>query len=319
MRRLVFLFALAATPACAEVPRVVTDMPVVQSLVASVMGELGSPGVLLDKGADAHDFQLRPSQRAALGEADIVFWIGPEMTPWLDRALEAASPSGAIALLHTEGTHTRNFAEAEMDHAGAHDDHDGHDDHDDHDDHEDTDHGHVHAGLDPHAWLDPANGAVWLDVIADALAARDPENGETYRANAASEKAGLMTLAGEMGAVFANLPSAPIVVGHDAFGYFADRFGLSVAASVAEGDAAAPGAAHLSEIREILESGGAACIFPEAGSDPKIIATLAEGTPARIGRPLDPSGRSMEPGSGLYTAILRSTAESIHDCLSAAP
>ena len=89
--------------------------------------------------------------------------------------------------------------------------------------------------------------------------------------------------------------------------------------SLSDSDAAAPGAAHLSDIRALLESGEAVCIFPEAGSDPKIIATLAEGTPARIGRPLDPSGRSMEPGSGLYTAILRSTAEAIHDCLSAAP
>ncbi|MDD8023196.1 MAG: zinc ABC transporter substrate-binding protein, partial [Paracoccaceae bacterium] len=53
---------LLSAPAMAAVPQVVTDIPAVQSLVAQVMGDLGTPAVLLDKGANAHSYQLRPSQ-----------------------------------------------------------------------------------------------------------------------------------------------------------------------------------------------------------------------------------------------------------------
>lgn len=296
MRSLALTLALAATSAAAEVPQVVTDTPVVHSLVASVMGDLGAPGVLLTGGADAHDFQLRPSQRGELGAADVVFWIGPEMTPWLDRALEAAAPGRSVALLQVDGTRLRPFDEAEA----------LHEDHDD---------GHDHAGIDPHAWLDPANGALWLDTIAGTLAEMDGAHADTYRANADAAKAAIAAVVATIEADLAATPRAPVVVSHDALGYFADRFGLTIAERISEGDAATPGAAHLSEIRALLEQGGVACVFPEAGNDPKIIEALAEGTTARIGRPLDPEGRVQNPGPGLYRAVLEGTAAAFRDCL----
>jgi zinc transport system substrate-binding protein len=204
----------ATAPARAEVPAVVTDIAPVHSLVAQVMGDLGAPVLLLDRGADPHSFQLRPSQAAALSGADLVFWIGPELTPWLDRALQGTGSTGtAVSLLRVEGVTLRSYAEG-ADHgdhghdheaAAAQDDH-GHDhDHDhDHDHghdhghaeaeahhdhghdhghaeaeaHDDHGHGHDHAheGTDPHAWLDPANARAWLTAIAGRLAEADPEN-----------------------------------------------------------------------------------------------------------------------------------------------
>ncbi|MCV2869425.1 zinc ABC transporter substrate-binding protein [Defluviimonas sp. WL0002] len=301
MRILPILALLAAQPAAAEVPRVVTDMPVVHSLVAAVMGDLGAPEVLLDRGADAHDFQLRPSQRAALGEANVVFWIGPEMTPWLDRALNAVTPDQTVALLDVSATSLRHFdGDPEPD---------GHDDEGEH---------HHEGGIDPHAWLNPDNAAVWLDAIAETLIRQDGEHSGVYLANAAMAKAGLRDLTATIEAEMASTPKAPIIVAHDALGYFADRFGLTIAASVAKGDAAAPGAGHLSETRMLLESGAVACIFPEAGTDPKSIETLDQDTPARIGRALDPEGRALEPGPGLYTELLTAMSAAIRDCLAEA-
>ena len=74
---------LTAAPARAEVPKVVTDVAPVQSLAALVLGDLGTPGVLVGNGSDPHDYQLRPSQMGALSGADLVIWVGPELTPWL--------------------------------------------------------------------------------------------------------------------------------------------------------------------------------------------------------------------------------------------
>lgn len=295
--------ALLAPPVQAGAPDVVTDIPVIHSLVAQVMGDLGSPGLLLEQGADAHDFQLRPSQIRALTGADLVIWTGPEMTPWLDRALGAEAAPQSLSLLHATGTTLREFgAPSESEDHG----------------HDDTDDGHGHGALDPHAWLDPDNAALWIGLITDALVAQDPGNAVAYRANASLAQMRIATLDQMLGEKLAATAAAPIVVAHDAYGYFADHFGLTIAASLAEGDAAAPGAAHLSEIRALLEGGGAACIFPEVARDPTPVLSLAEGTDARVGAALDPEGRAIEPGPMLYGQLIESLGATLIDCLSGA-
>lgn len=307
------LLASAALPAMAEVPRVVTDLPPVQSLVAQVMGDLGQPELLLEKGANGHSFQLRPSQAAGLQEADLVVWVGPEMTPWLDRALEGLSDRPQLRLLAAEGTHRQDFgAEGGHDHAEE-----GHDDHAEADDHKaepaETDHDHDHSGLDPHAWLDPANARHWLGLIAAELSAQDPANAATYAANATAAQVAMDALDSDLRATLAPVADRPLVVFHDAYGYFAAHYGLNIAAAIAMGDAAAPGARHLDEVQAVLTQ-GPACLFPEANHDPKLPTQLAEATGARLGAPLDPEGSQLDPGPALYGDLMRGLATAIAAC-----
>jgi zinc transport system substrate-binding protein len=346
---LALVIAATAAPVLAEVPRVVTDIPPVHSLVAKVMGDLGAPVLLTDRGANPHDMQLRPSQVAALAEADLVFWIGPEMTPWLDRTLDGmAIRAEVIGLLAAEGTFRQDYgATGVHDHghghghghgkpagehghakAGAHDHahgaaagaagtgehaHGGHGHGHDHG--HGHGHGHVHTGVDPHAWLDPANARTWLGLIAAELAEHDPANAAVYAANAVAAAEGIAALDVRVAATLAPVQGRPFVVFHDAYGYFAGHYGLTVAGSIALGDAAAPGAARLAALRDTLAAGGAVCAFPEAQHDPGLVAAIAEGTPVRIGGTLDPSGTTLEPGPGLYATLLTQMAETIADCL----
>lgn len=304
---------LAATPALAAPPDIVTDMPVVHALAASVMGNLGMPAILLDKGADPHHFQLRPSQALALEKADLVLWIGPEMTPWLARAIEGVGLKGeAVALLDAPGTFRRDF-DAGTDHAHDHAHDQGHEETaaDGHEDHE----GHDHTGLDPHAWLDPENARVWTRLIAERLSALDPDNTAAYAANAAATLAAIDAAEAETRALLAPAGNAPVMVFHDAYGYFAGHFGLHVAGSIAAGDAADPGAARLVALREELRHEGVACIFPEAQHDPAYVAAIVEGTKTRVGGALDPSGSTLEFGPGLYPALLTGIARTIAACV----
>ena len=308
------VLACLGTASVADVPRVITDIPPVHALVAQVMGDLGQPVLLLDKGADAHSFQLRPSQAAALAEADLVVWIGPEMTPWLDRAVEGlASGVAQLRLLQAEGTHLRSFDE------GAAQDHDDHGDEAGHDHASEAPaedghaHDHAHDGVDPHAWLDPGNARLWLGLIAADLARIDPANAAAYQANAAQAAAGIATLDARLDAALAPVRDKPFVVFHDAYGYFADHYGLTIAGTVAPGDAAPPGAAHLAELQASL--GKAQCIFPETQHDPKMAETLATDTGLRIGGALDPEGAGLEPGPQVYAAVLTGLAETLIACL----
>lgn len=314
MSPLLFSIAAIAAPAAAEVPRVVTDLPAVASLAAAVMGDLGAPETLLERGGNAHSYQMRPSQARALQNADLVFWIGPEMTPWLDRAIDGITRDGSsIVLLDHPGTHRRTFAEGE--------DHDGHEEAQEHEEAHDAADGeaegeaHHHDGIDPHAWLDPANAEAWLGVIAAALSEADPEHAATYAANAGAAAGNIRALDAGIAARLAPVKGKPFVVFHDAYGYFAEHYGLSVAGQIALGDAATPGAERIAGIRAMLQDSGAVCIFPEAQHDPKLVQSLAEGTDVRIGEALDPSGSSLEPGAGLYAALLTNLADSIATCL----
>lgn len=309
-------FLMAGT-ALAEVPAVVTDIPAIHSLTAQVMGDLGDPAILLEQGGNAHSYQLKPSQARALQNADLIFWIGPEMTPWLDRAIEGVALSGKpVALLHAEGTFRREFGDEAQ---GHEEDHAGHDHGEEAHEDEDEDHaghdGHDHTGTDPHAWLDPANARAWLGVIAAELAAADPENAATYTANAKAASASIAALDTQIAATLAPVRGKPFVVFHDAYGYFADHYGLTVAGTISLGDAAAPGAERLTEIRLLLEDEAATCIFPEAQHDPKQIEALVEGTPVKLGAALDPSGSNLPFGPNLYPALLTTMAGTLADCL----
>ncbi|HEY0276441.1 MAG TPA: zinc ABC transporter substrate-binding protein [Paenirhodobacter sp.] len=298
--------ALGALPvlALAEVPKVVTDMPVVQSLAAQVMGDLGTPTVLMDRGANPHSYQMKPSQARALQQADLLLWVGPEMTPWLARSVEAAGQVPQIALLHSDGTHQQNFIDDDDD-----------EDHD-HEAHADAD-GHSHEGLDPHAWLDPHNAENWVAVIAAALAKTDPDHAATYAANADAARAQIQALDRDLRAQLAPVQDHPFVVYHAAYGYFAGHYGLKDQGSVAFGDAADPGAAHLSELRADLAKKAIVCAFPEAGHDARPMERLIEGTPVRLGQPLDPEGMQAAPGTGLYQALMRDIGRNLADCLGA--
>jgi zinc transport system substrate-binding protein len=305
------ILPLAALPyaAMAEVPRVVTDLPPVYGLVASVMGDLGQPVLLLDKGAGAHDFQLRPSQMGDIAAADITVWVGPAMTPWLARALEGAKADmTSLTLLDVAGTQTMEFGAMK---AGANDDH-GHDDHA----HEE-DHDHDHTGTDPHAWLTPDNAAPWLDAIAAALSARDSTNAATYAANAANAKAEIAALDAELSAALAPVRDKGFVAYHDAYQYFAAHYDLSYKGAIAMGDATAAGAAHLREMQEQIKD-GVVCVFPEGQHDASLLVQLIEGTPAKAGAPLDPEGAMLDPSPSAYGDVLRNLTRSLTGCLGGA-
>lgn len=352
LRRLSATLLMTTAPALADTPKVVADFAPVHSLVSQVMGDLGAPDLLMPQNGDPHAFQMRPSQARALADADLVFWVGPEMTPWLDRALNGINDDAtAIALMESPGTLLResshvhdHSSHGDDDGHGGHDDHDGHDhdkhdhkeddhkheehDHDDHkhddhdhDDHDDKhDHGdahdhddHAHHN-DPHAWLSPANGAVWLNVIAQALSAADPDNAPTYQDNAAKARDALQALDAQLAQQLEPVRDQGFVVFHDAYGYFTDHYKLTYLGSIRDSDSAKPSAARVSAVTDLLKSKNVRCVFSEAAEEQDMMMGLIENTDIGTGV-LDPAGSQLTLGAGLYNDLLRSQAETISTCL----
>lgn len=293
---LVSILPLAAQ---AEAPRVITDIPPIYGLTKAVMGDLGTPVLLLSKGADEHDFQLRPSQMRDIAAAELVVWVGPNLTPWLDRAL-AGEDMMSLPLMDQPETIV-------MDYAATHDH--GHDD-----EHGD---GHDHSGANPHLWMDPDNAVIWLDLIADALATLDGEHADLYRANAADAKAQITQMDREISAELTPIRDKAFVTYHDAYGYLIEHYGLNFAGSVALGDATSAGAAHIQEVQNKI-AGGVVCVFPEAQHDSDLLLQLLAGTSARAGGALDPVGSTLDVTAQTYQVLMRGLAKTLADCLSGA-
>ncbi len=322
---------MTAGAVMAETPRVVADVAPVQSLVAQVMQGVGAPSLLVPQGVSPHGYTMRPSEAQALQAADVVFWIGPMLTPGLDETFDTLAPEAIkVALVEAEEMTLLEFREKaifeehahEQEHEAhedhGHDDHDdheehGHDDHDDHAEHGDDDHGHDHAGgMDPHVWLDPENGRAMLAAIAETLAEVDPENAATYRANAEAARGELATLIADVNAELGPVRERAFVVFHDAYHYFENRFGLTGAGALLKGDAEAPSASRLKEIAHIMEERGVVCVFSEPQFNAKIIRTIAGD--AKVAE-LDPIGVAEEVGPGLYGAVLGRMADAFAGCL----
>ena len=141
---------LGHLPAWADVPAVVTDMPVTHSLVSKVISDLGAPDLLLDRGADPHAFQLRPSQARAVAQAGLVVWMGADLTPWMERAVASLSEGEALELLEVEGIDLQPYQESRLIGEAAAHAHDHDHDHDDDHGHAHDDHGHEHDHADDH-------------------------------------------------------------------------------------------------------------------------------------------------------------------------
>ena len=299
---------------------IVASIRPVHALVAGVMGDLGTPHLLLAAPASAHHFTLKPSQARALQNADIVFWIGPGMEQPLTKALATlAADAQSVALDDSAGLVLFDFDDDGHDGHGTkgkHNDHDGHDGHGTKDKH--NDHGghggHGEHGINPHIWLDPFNAQIMLGVIADHLGKADPVNAKTYQANADVMRQNLVQLQIDIARQLAPFAESEFLVLHDAHIYFERRFGMRAHGAITIEPDVMPTAAKIKKLRHDLESHPMDCIFSEPFLGQKALGLINEGIDIPIGH-LDPLGSQLPAGASLYADLLKSYAAAFKACL----
>jgi zinc transport system substrate-binding protein len=312
--------------AYADTPQVAVDIAPVHSLVARVMDGVGTPDLIIQPGASPHEYSLRPSEAAALQNANLVFWIGPDLTPWLTDTIKTLAPDAAVtALMEVDGTIKLEFREGALFEAHAHEDDDdhvdeAHDDHDEearHDDHDDDETGHEGHGQgahDPHAWLSPQNAMTWLNVIAGQLSAADPDNAGAYFTNAAAGRTEMEALIGEVIETLDPVRDGQFLVFHDAYQYFEMDFDFPASGAISIGDASDPSPARIAEIQDRIAEQGIDCVLAEPQFNPGLVATVLDGTEAGTGM-LDPLGSDLEPGPALYSQLIRNLSTALAGCM----
>lgn len=295
-RLLLGLMLLLFTALGHAAPQVVVSIKPLHSLVAGVMGEQGSPTLLVDGAASPHTYALRPQQARALSEADLVVRVGPGLERFLDKPLASLAEDAAVLdVAQLPGLHR----------VGAADEHR----------HED---GHGHGAEDPHLWLDPRNAAVIARAVADRLSQLDPDGAPRYAGNAEALIARIETLDRQLAAQLAPVRERPFVVFHDAYRHLQQRYGLNSLGAITVSPERQPGARRLAEIRERIQRSGAVCVFSEPQFQPRLIEALTRGTSARIGT-LDPLGADLSAGPQAYFQLMQRAGEAVSTCLGAGP
>jgi zinc transport system substrate-binding protein len=296
---------LLSTSALAT-PKVIASVAPVHSIVASVMGDIGTPELLLSGKNSEHTSSLSPQQISDLGKTDIVFMIGSGLEHKLGQisGSEAVNGKKFFALSDAPGIKTLKVRLG-----GAFEEH-----HDEEEELEGEEREEAILKFDPHIWLDPENAKVMTNAVAAELSKIDPEHAKIYHAHAAAYIISLDQLAADISAETKPIQNKPFIVFHDAYQYFETRFDLTAVGSISDVSAAAPSAKRLKEIKEKLEETNAICVFREPQFDAKYVTVVLEGSQARQGV-LDPIGYDITPGPKAYAELLTKLAKGARDCL----
>lgn len=249
--RLTLLVVLAVTsiwPAAAQDPplRVVATTTILADVVRRVGEPWAQVTALLPVGTDVHAFQPTPADLARLADADLLVINGFDLEAGLQNLLTAFPGEPLIA---SAGITPRLFPD---------------------------------GSADPHVWLDPRHVEVWVANVAAALSAADPQRASLYAANAALYRRFLEALDGWILERVAQVPATHrrLVTDHDAFGYFAARYGFELVGTVILGGSSAsePSARALAELEEAIRRTGVRAVFVGQSVNPELARRLAEDT-----------------------------------------
>lgn len=278
---------LLATPSFAAEPLPVTaTFSLLGDLVKEVGGDKVKVTTLVGTDGDAHVYQPTPQDVQALSKAKVLVSNGLGFEGWLER-LDQASGFKGEKIVASTGIKPRQLAEAE--------------------EHDHEAEGHHHGAQDPHAWNDPQNVLIYVDNIAAGLGKADPENAALYGANAASYKAKVVALDMRYKLEFAKLPAERLraITSHDAFGYLAAAYHLTLLAPQGMSTEAEPSAAQVAKLIRQIRSDKIPAMFVENISDPRLIEQIARETKVKIGGKLYSDALSPAGGpAATYLAFL---------------
>lgn len=237
--------------------------------VGAVGGEAVAVDQILQPNTDPHEYEPRPSDVQATASAALVFANGDDLDPWIEEIVDDGGSEAEVVDLGS-AVPDRLTGGHEHEHAGE--EHEG-------DEHEHEGEG---AAYDPHWWHDPRNVEAAVREIAARLSESDPAHRKLYRRNAEVYLERLRRLDLGIARCISSVPVSDrkLVTDHDAFGYFARRYGIEVVGAVipSQTTQAQPSARDISDLVDLIERERVRAIFPESSLSSKVADAIARQT-----------------------------------------
>ena len=294
-------------------------------LAEAIGGPLVKVSTVTPPNVEPHDFELSGKETAELGKADLIAYV-PGFQPSLDKAVKEVGSGPTVVdlskpanLVHHEGVEEEHeHGEEASDGASAtasaattaqaseaeHDEH-GHDEH--------AEGGEGHDGdLDPHFWLDPDRMIKVAEALEASFAKIDPANANDYKAGLDKLKTALTGVDNQYKQGFTSCQHKTFITSHAAFGYMAERYGLTQASISGIDPETEPSPAEMANIKSVVEKTGVKTIFTEElVSDAPAKAIAAEtGAETSVLSPLE-----SKPERGDYTDAMTTNLERLKSAM----
>ncbi|MBP0437577.1 metal ABC transporter solute-binding protein, Zn/Mn family [Tianweitania sediminis] len=310
------------SPASAAEPlKVVASFSILGDLASRVGGDAAEITTLVGPNGDAHVYEPSPADAVALKAADVILANGLGLEGFLPRLVQASGTRAALVELAT-GVALIDTAEHEHrdSHEEAHGDKHGHEDGHGHEEaHAADHHDHNHGDHDPHAWQSVENARIYVRNIADAFCRVDADRCDNYRANAEAYDGELVALDEEIRAAVSAVPAEKrvVITGHEAFGYFADAYGMTFLAPEGVSTASEASAADVAALIKQVREDKASAIFLESISNPRLIEQIARETGVTVGGELYSDALSEADGpAATYLDMMRHNVRVIRAAIS---
>jgi ABC-type Zn uptake system ZnuABC Zn-binding protein ZnuA len=255
-----------ATPDSSDsLPVILASTPIFADITARIAGDAAIVRSVIPDGGDPHTYEATPADIVAVEEAVAFIEMGAHLEPFVEsgawrRAVDAA---GIVHLVLAD-----HLPLIERDIVIDH-----------------GDHTHDLRDGDPHVWLDPAMVLRIVDVLEPVLRVIAPASADTISGNAAAYRAVLETLDRDLVNGLAVIPGErrKLVVFHDAFTYFAERFDFTIAGVILPSPDGEPSAGDLADLIETIERESVPAIFTEPQYDPALVEIVAEEAGVEVG------------------------------------
>ncbi|MFE6972866.1 metal ABC transporter substrate-binding protein [Streptomyces sp. NPDC057682] len=239
---------------------VVASFYPMQFLAERIGGDHVSVTTLTKPGVEPHDLELSPREVGRLSSADFILYL-KGLQPAVDDAIKLSESK------HTLDAATLTSLEDHGAEVGG------------------EEHGHEHhgdeAGADPHVWLDPVKYAEVARGVGKSLEKTDPEHAADYRRNTDA----LVTRLGALDTAFkqglAGTATKTFITTHSAFGYLAERYGLTQEGIAGIDPEAEPSPARIGELHTIAREKKVTTVFFETLASDKTAKTVARDTGLR--------------------------------------
>lgn len=270
--------------------KVVATTTQIRSMAEAVLGDRGTVSSILTPGADAHEFEPKPSDVQGISESKLVLKNGVGLDDWVDKLIENVGGDRPLVTVTEDITPRAGDEESE------------------------------HGEADPHVWLDVTNAMTMTAKIREAIIKADPTNESTYKANADTYLARLRDLAKYIRDQVATVPpeNRKMVTNHDAFGYYIDAYGLTFVGSIipSMSTGAQPSAQDVAALIGKIKEQKVKAIFLESSINPSLAQQIGNDAGVKVVDTLygDSLGAPGTPGA-TYESMMRYNTDTIVSAL----
>jgi zinc transport system substrate-binding protein len=277
--------------------RIVTTIAPLYSLTKGVMGDVGSPDLLLKQGESPHHYNLRPNDAERIAKADIIITTNRAYAYYLDPVLKIMPKRKAIFIeaLAIPGLNTLPSSAEPQEKAAL-----------------------GESFIDMHFWLSPVNAIAYTSYIAEVLSGADPAHASAYNRNAAAQIERIRKLDNSIKGRLGKKPlQAHYASYHPSLAYFEKHYHIQGGKAITRTPESGASVAEAENLYQQIENGNLRCLFREPEFSSKLLQQAADhyGDTLKI-ITLDPLGSTYALDDTFYESLLNDVAQAIAECSS---